>query len=186
MFPRVFCVTAALLCAVAAAASVRRPHADFRATATLDEVAKRRENRVPPIAPPRNIHGPKSVPRTRRSAPRPQRTPVPLAITTANAPVSYTGFLGLFANFTAVPPDTTGAVGPQHVVTMLNTQMHIQSRIGGVPASVTYAGVAPGLISGVLQINAVVPAGLTPGPAVAIDLTIGSAPSPAGVTVAIR
>jgi uncharacterized protein (TIGR03437 family) len=59
-------------------------------------------------------------------------------------------------------------------------------RIGGVPASVTYAGVAPGLIAGVLQINAVVPAGVTPGSAVAVDLTVGSATSPAGVTVAIR
>jgi uncharacterized protein (TIGR03437 family) len=59
-------------------------------------------------------------------------------------------------------------------------------RIGGIPAQVTYAGVAPGLIAGVLQINATVPSGVTSGEAVSIDLTVGGATSPAGVTVSIR
>jgi uncharacterized protein (TIGR03437 family) len=35
--------------------------------------------------------------------------------------------------------------------------------IGGQPAQVTYAGGAPGYVSGVLQVNAVVPDGLAPG-----------------------
>jgi uncharacterized protein (TIGR03437 family) len=59
-------------------------------------------------------------------------------------------------------------------------------RIGGLPAAVSYAGAAPGIIQGVIQINAVVPNGITPNATVPIDITIGGVTSPAGVTVAVR
>jgi uncharacterized protein (TIGR03437 family) len=59
-------------------------------------------------------------------------------------------------------------------------------RIGGVPARVTYAGIAPGLITGMLQINAVVPEDAPTGANVSVDITVGNAASQAGVTVAIR
>jgi uncharacterized protein (TIGR03437 family) len=45
--------------------------------------------------------------------------------------------------------------------------------IGGIPAQVTYAGEAPGLVSGVIQVNAVVPAGVGSG-AQQVVLTIGN------------
>jgi uncharacterized protein (TIGR03437 family) len=44
--------------------------------------------------------------------------------------------------------------------------------IGGQPAELTYAGAAPGLISGIPQVNAIVPAGLASGPQ-PIVLTVG-------------
>jgi uncharacterized protein (TIGR03437 family) len=132
MFPRLLRFFMPFLCLLvfAADAAVRHP-ADGRATATLDEIAKRRESRVPPIAPPRMIHEPERVPHNRASSStrQPRASTAPL-LTTANAPVSYTGFLGLLDNFTAIPPDTTGAVSQQYVVTMLNTQVQIQSRSG--------------------------------------------------------
>jgi uncharacterized protein (TIGR03437 family) len=59
-------------------------------------------------------------------------------------------------------------------------------RIGGVIAPVTYAGAAPGLVNGMLQINATVPDGVTPGDAVPIEITIGDITSPTGVTLAVR
>jgi uncharacterized protein (TIGR03437 family) len=59
-------------------------------------------------------------------------------------------------------------------------------RIGGVPAQVLYQGAAPGIVQGVLQINAVVPNGIAPGDTVPIELTIGGVTSPAGVTLAVR
>jgi hypothetical protein len=126
-FLRLFTVS---VCAIAASAAVRHSAADTRATATLDEIARRRDSRVPPIAAPRDIHEPESVPRTRPGVRSQSRTFDAPRAATANSPISYTGFLGLLDNFTAIPPDTTGAVGPQHVVTMLNTQVHIQSRTG--------------------------------------------------------
>lgn len=58
--------------------------------------------------------------------------------------------------------------------------------IGGVPCQVNFAGAAPGLVSGVLQINAQVPAGISPGASVPIQLNIGSAVSPSTVTVAVQ
>jgi uncharacterized protein (TIGR03437 family) len=58
--------------------------------------------------------------------------------------------------------------------------------IGGLPAEVLYAGPAPGLVSGVFQINARVPAGVTPGNAVPVRVTSGTVVSPAGTTLAVR
>ena len=57
--------------------------------------------------------------------------------------------------------------------------------IGGKPATVVYAGTAPGGVAGFLQVNAVVPSGLPSG-SVPIVLTIGNASSQAGVTVAVH
>ena len=58
--------------------------------------------------------------------------------------------------------------------------------MGGVPCQVNFIGAAPGLVSGVLQINAQVPAGLTPGAAKPVQVRIGSANSPAAITIAVQ
>lgn len=58
--------------------------------------------------------------------------------------------------------------------------------IGGVEATVTNAASAPHSVAGVLLVNAIVPENVTPGPTVPIVLTVGSAHSQAGVTVAIK
>ncbi|MGO9258028.1 MAG: BACON domain-containing protein [Bryobacteraceae bacterium] len=58
--------------------------------------------------------------------------------------------------------------------------------IGGVSAFVEYAGPAPGAVSGLFQVNAVVAAGVTPGPAVPITFSVGSFQSQSGVTVAVQ
>lgn len=42
------------------------------------------------------------------------------------------GFASLVDNNTVIPPDTMGAVGPNHLVTMLNSQVLIQDKIGNV------------------------------------------------------
>jgi uncharacterized protein (TIGR03437 family) len=62
----------------------------------------------------------------------------------------------------------------------------VRVEIGGVAARVDYAGSAPQFVSGVLQINAVVPESAPVGPSVPIRVTIGSVTSPANVTVAVR
>ncbi|HTX38462.1 MAG TPA: BACON domain-containing carbohydrate-binding protein [Bryobacteraceae bacterium] len=58
--------------------------------------------------------------------------------------------------------------------------------IGGQNAAVQYAGGTPGTVAGLTQINAVVPAGVTPGTSVAVSVTIGNGTSPAGVTLAVQ
>jgi uncharacterized protein (TIGR03437 family) len=62
----------------------------------------------------------------------------------------------------------------------------VRVRIGGIDADVQYAGAAPGLVAGLIQINARVPRDITPGPATPIVLQIDGKDSPAGVTIATR
>jgi uncharacterized protein (TIGR03437 family) len=58
--------------------------------------------------------------------------------------------------------------------------------IGGLPATVQYAGAAPGEMPGLFQINAQIPANVQPGNNVPVQITVGSGTSPVGVTLAIR
>jgi uncharacterized protein (TIGR03437 family) len=58
--------------------------------------------------------------------------------------------------------------------------------MGGLPCVLNFAGAAPTLVSGVLQINAQVPAGVAPGPTVPVEVRIGSAVSSSAVTLAIE
>jgi len=58
--------------------------------------------------------------------------------------------------------------------------------IGGVPAEVQYAGAAPGLVAGVLQVNGRIPTGIATGPSVPLLLTVDGIKSQAGVTLAVQ
>ena len=61
----------------------------------------------------------------------------------------------------------------------------VSLRIGGKPAVLNYAGEAPGEVSGVMQINAVVPAD-APSGVTSLYLVIGENASPAGVTMWVQ
>jgi uncharacterized protein (TIGR03437 family) len=61
-----------------------------------------------------------------------------------------------------------------------------QVTIGGVPANIQYVGAAPGEVAGALQINAFVPGGLPPGPALLVVSFGGIYGSQPGITVAIQ
>ncbi len=58
--------------------------------------------------------------------------------------------------------------------------------IGGLTCVLNYQGAAPGLVSGVLQVNAQVPAGLSPGSAVPVQLRIGTVTSTEPITLAVQ
>ena len=62
----------------------------------------------------------------------------------------------------------------------------VSVRIAGQPAQILYAGAAPGLISGVLQVNCLIPPTAPSGWSVPITLAIGTFVSPDGVTLSIR
>ncbi|MGO9230031.1 MAG: hypothetical protein ACLQKA_12605 [Bryobacteraceae bacterium] len=59
-------------------------------------------------------------------------------------------------------------------------------QIGGQAATVSYAGNAPGLVEGALQVNAVIPTTVTPGNAVSIVVAVGGTSGPAAATIAVR
>ena len=81
------------------------------------------------------------------------------------------------------PPGVDGQITESVLPSPL---LPVTVQIGGLNSNVVYAGAAPGLISGVLQVNVVLPDGVPSGPSVAVLLTIGSSASQPGVTVAMR
>jgi uncharacterized protein (TIGR03437 family) len=58
--------------------------------------------------------------------------------------------------------------------------------IGGAQAEVLYAGAAPGLVAGVLQVNARIPQSAPSGPGVPVSLVVGNASSQSGLTLAVQ
>jgi cysteine-rich repeat protein len=64
-----------------------------------------------------------------RSAPGVALLPAP--------PVVGPSFQALADNGSVIPPDTNGAVGPSHVMTMLNSQVRIQNKMGGIISTVS-------------------------------------------------
>jgi len=62
----------------------------------------------------------------------------------------------------------------------------LTATIGGKTAVLQYAGAAPGLVHGVFQVNAVVPADVEPAPNVPVVITVGGRASQEGVTIAVR
>jgi len=67
-----------------------------------------------------------------------------------------------------------------------STTLPVTITIGGIGAMVTYQGSAPGEVAGVLQVNAVVPAGVTPGAAVPVVIQVGNWKSQSGIAIAVR
>jgi uncharacterized protein (TIGR03437 family) len=83
----------------------------------------------------------------------------------------------------AVTPD--GIDGKLSVAPFPTPTQKVTVQIGGQPADVLYAGAAPGLVAGLMQVNARVPQGASPG-AAEVTVTVGSAVSPGGVTVQVK
>ena len=81
------------------------------------------------------------------------------------------------------PPGVDGQVAGTILPVPL---LPVTVQIGGLNAKVSYAGAAPGLISGVTQVNALIPSGVNSGSAIPVVLTVGGVSSQAGVTIAIQ
>lgn len=86
-----------------------------------------------------------------------------------------------FGLLSMAPPDGAIATGP---ISIASTNLSVT--IGGVPATVLYAGAAPGLVAGVVQINVLVPPTAPAGSAVDLRITLDGVPSASGVTLSVR
>jgi uncharacterized protein (TIGR03437 family) len=82
------------------------------------------------------------------------------------------------------PPLADGSMGPT-TGTPPQQAASVSVTIGGQTAPVSYAGAAPGIVAGVMQINVTIPYGVTRGNAVPVVVTVGGVSSPAGVTIAV-
>lgn len=84
----------------------------------------------------------------------------------ASNPVGIGGFVILYA--TGEGPTTPAGVDGQLAPTTspAPTPVHtVTATVNGIPATVTYAGGAPGFVAGVMQVNLQIPIGVSPGAA---------------------
>jgi uncharacterized protein (TIGR03437 family) len=70
--------------------------------------------------------------------------------------------------------------------TLRRPLLPVAATVGGVPVEVLYAGSAPGMAAGVLQINLLLNERIPKGSAVPVEIRIGNTPTAAGVTVSVR
>src|SRR2546427_20509 len=99
--------------------------ADRKATVNFTDLALR-EALAPPVPKaPRRIHAPMPVPRGPAPGVLPLRDSSAAAVPTEArlaplSPAAASSFLALPDDDTVIPPDTHGAVGPNHLMTVLN------------------------------------------------------------------
>jgi uncharacterized protein (TIGR03437 family) len=110
---------------------------------------------------------------------------------TFNGPFSATtrlaaqnSVISVYANGggTTNPPSATGTVTPGQLLRLTG---FVTATVGGQNAVVEYAGAAPLLVNGVVQLNIRVPIGVT-GNNVPVSFTVNGASSPAGPTIAVQ
>jgi uncharacterized protein (TIGR03437 family) len=82
------------------------------------------------------------------------------------------------------PTSSTGTVTPVGA-TLYKIPGTVTATINGVPASVVFAGAAPGLVTGVIQVNILVPAGVS-GNGLPLAITINNSTSVVGPTIAVQ
>jgi len=84
------------------------------------------------------------------------------------------------------PAGVDGAIIAPVLSALKNPVLRVTATVGGVDAQVLYAGSAAGLISGVMQVNLMIPGNATVGGAVPLQISVGGVPTQAGVTIAVQ
>ncbi len=82
--------------------------------------------------------------------------------------------------------DTTLYDGQVIVAPYPKPVLQVNVKIGSIDADVPYAGAAPFIVAGVMQVNARVPAGVASGSAVPISISVGGVPAAGPVTIAVK
>ena len=92
----------------------------------------------------------------------------------------------LYATGTGVlkPTEQDGVLAPSKNPPLISQT--VTATIGGQSATVVYQGAAPLLVAGVSQINVQVPAGVTPGSALPVTITVGGVMSQNTVSMAVK
>lgn len=101
-------------------------------------------------------------------------------------PIARGGMVILYATGEGLvtPPGVNGQIA--NASNLKKPIQQVRVRIGGIESLVEYAGSAPSIVAGVMQLNVRVPETVNPGSAVPIDLIVGNISSPPGVTIAVR
>jgi uncharacterized protein (TIGR03437 family) len=105
---------------------------------------------------------------------------------TAAKPVQIGAYIQLYATGEGQtsPAGIDGALAPV-TLPLPSPVLAVHATVGGVPASVIYAGAAPGAVAGLMQFDLLIPSGVSPGSQVPVVLQVGTATSGAGVWIAV-
>jgi uncharacterized protein (TIGR03437 family) len=82
--------------------------------------------------------------------------------------------------------DPPGIDGKLAAGSLPKPRLPVAVEIDGIDAEVLYAGAAPTLVAGVMQVNVRLPPGVRPGDAVPVLVRVGEATNSPGVTLAVR
>jgi uncharacterized protein (TIGR03437 family) len=104
-------------------------------------------------------------------------------LNTPSSPASQGDFLILYATGEGqtTPAGVDGQLAPSPAPIPTHS---VAATVNGIPANVTYAGGAPGIVAGVMQVNLQIPNGVPPG-AASVKLLINNVYSPA-VTINVQ
>jgi uncharacterized protein (TIGR03437 family) len=106
-------------------------------------------------------------------------------INSATKPAARGSIVSIWATGEGVT-DPPGVDGRPAVDVLPKPVAPVTVDIGGQPAKVSYAGAAPGMMPGVLQVDAEIPASVQPGNSVPVHVTVGGVASQDGVTLAVN
>ena len=108
-----------------------------------------------------------------------------ITVNTAATPTKTGDIISLYA--TGEGQTTPGGVdGSAASVPYPKPNLPVTVTVGGQDAPVEYAGGAPGMVAGLMQVNVQIPPGSQTGNAVQVVLRVGDALSRGGVTIAVR
>jgi uncharacterized protein (TIGR03437 family) len=108
-----------------------------------------------------------------------------ITVNTAATPTKIGDIISLYA--TGEGQTTPGGVdGKPASVPYPKPNLPVTVTVGGQDAPVKYAGGAPGMVAGLMQVNVQIPAGIQTGNAVQVLLRVGDALSQGAVTIAVR
>ncbi|HXB72074.1 MAG TPA: IPT/TIG domain-containing protein [Candidatus Acidoferrales bacterium] len=84
------------------------------------------------------------------------------------------------------PIGTNGTVTPADGTGLKKPNLAVTATVGGIVAPVLYAGSAPGIVSGVMQVNLQIPATAPSGATIALAIAVGGTNTQAGITIAVQ
>ncbi len=105
-------------------------------------------------------------------------------VNTAANPVKIGGYISLYATGEG-QTEPGGLDGRLAGSTPPRPVLQVKVTVGGVPATVQYAGGAPGFVAGLMQVNVQIPSGVQPGGYVPLVLQVGERTSSPAVWIAV-
>jgi uncharacterized protein (TIGR03437 family) len=116
-----------------------------------------------------------------------------ITVNSANAPAAKLSVVSVYMTGEGQtnPGGVNGAIAPNSLSGLKSPLLQpVSATVGGLTASVKYAGSAPGFVNGAMQVNVEIPANAPSGPGVPIVITLGAPgaafSTQAGVTVAVQ